>query len=282
MTDPDAAPRAREWLERQLADLGQLRNAARRDHNFKTWRQQTLTVIQRVWPGETRRVDRFRRIPFSPSTPRATEAQVRECYERGWGEAGVLLREFLSEIDLLGLPQVQAAGTYAGSETEAAMGPMPALGGQEAPEPVAAPPPARTGRPVAAPPPARTGRPVAPQPTDAGFGDDIGRAMDRLLGRSPAFRGAASAPLPACADMAPEPGSPAAELVRIAGELEALGLSPARAGAARVALLALARTSPSEVPPWELVGEVLGHAGATPALARRVLPLLLEFIATAA
>jgi hypothetical protein len=51
MTDPDAAQRAREWLERQLADLGQLRNATRRDQDFKTWRQQTLTVIQRVWPA---------------------------------------------------------------------------------------------------------------------------------------------------------------------------------------------------------------------------------------
>ena len=36
MTDPDGAQRAREWLERQLADLGQLRNATRRDQNFKT------------------------------------------------------------------------------------------------------------------------------------------------------------------------------------------------------------------------------------------------------
>jgi hypothetical protein len=270
MTDPDAALRAREWLERQLADLGQLRNATRRDHNFKTWRQQTLTVIQRVWPGEARRVDRFRRIPFSPPTAHATDAQVREYYERGWGEAGVLLREFLAEINLLGLPQVRAAGTYAGSETEAAMGQMPALGGQDAPWPVAA---------VA---PVDAGAPAATQPTDAEFGDDIGRAMDRLLGRSPAFRSSASTPLPAQPDAAPEPDSPAAELMRIADELEALGLSPTRVGSARAALLALARTARSEVPPWELVGEVLGHAGATPALARRVLPLLLEFIATAA
>ena len=91
MTDPDGVQRAREWLERQLADLGQLRNATRRDQNFKTWRQQTLTVIQRVWPGDTRRVDRFRRIPFSPPTAHSAERQVREYYERGWGEAGVLL-----------------------------------------------------------------------------------------------------------------------------------------------------------------------------------------------
>ena len=47
-------------------------------------------------------------------------------------------------------------------------------------------------------------------------------------------------------------------------------------------LLALARAAQSDAPPWELVGEALGHAGATPALARRILPLLLEFIATAA
>jgi hypothetical protein len=269
MTDPDAAQRAREWLEHQLADLGQLRNATRRDHNFKTWRQQTLTVIQRVWPGETRRVDRFRRIPFSPPTPHASVDQVREYYERGWGEAGVLLREFLAEINLLGLPQIRA-GTYAGSETEAAMGPMPALGGQAAPWSVEA---------IA---PAGAGPPAATQPTDAEFGNDIGRAMDRLLGRSPALRSVASTPRRAQADTAPEPDSPAAELVRIAGELEVLGLSPTRAGSARAALLALARSARSEVPPWELVGEVLGHAGATPALARRVLPLLLEFIATAA
>jgi len=270
MIDSDAAQRAREWLERQLADLGQLRNATRRDQNFKTWRQQTLTVIQRVWPGATRRVDRFRRIPFSPPSPRATDDQVREYYERGWGEAGVLLREFLAEIDLLGLPQVRAAGTYAGSETEAAMGPMPALGGHDAPWPMAAAAPADAGPSAAS------------KPKEDGFGDDVGRAMDRLLSRSPVFRGPVFTPRLVPAEAAPEPDSPAAELIRLAGELEALGLSPTRAAAARAALLALARAARSEAPPWELVGEVLGHAGATPALARRVLPLLLEFIATAA
>jgi len=270
MTNPDRAQRAREWLERQLADLGQLRNATRRDQNFKMWRQQTLTVIQRVWPGEARRVDRFRRIPFSPPTAHSTDRQTREYYERGWGEVGVLLREFLAEIDLHGLPQTQAAGTYAGSETEAAMGPMPSLGGRDAARPRAGAGPADAAPPAAAP------------PDDGGFGDDIGRAMDRLLGRSPAVRDLAPARSPAPADAAPEPDSPAAELMQVASELEALGLAPARAGAARVTLLALARAAQSDAPPWELVGEALGHAGATPALARRILPLLLEFIATAA
>jgi hypothetical protein len=269
MTDPDEVQRAREWLERQLADLGQLRNATRRDHDFKTWRQQTLTVIQRVWPGETRRVDRFRRIPFSPQAPHANAAQARDAYERGWGEAGVLLREFLAEVNLLGLPQVRMAGTSAGLETEAAMGPIPALGGPDARWPEA------PAEPVDEAPRAH------PQPQEHHGGSEIGRAMDRLLGRSRGFGGPVSAP-PASTNAAPEPGSPAAELARIAGELEALGLSPERTVPARAALLALARESRSAAPPWELVGDVLAHAGATPALARRVLPLLHEFIARAA
>jgi len=271
MTDPDAVQRAREWLERQLADLGQLRNATRRDPSFKTWRQQTLTVIQRVWPGDTRRVDRFRRIPFSPPAPHATAAQMRDSYERGWGEAGVLLREFLAELNLLGLPQIRTAGTYAGSETEAAMGPMPALGGQDETWPM-----------TVAMPSADPGVPPIPPPQDRGAGGDIGRAMDRLLGRSPAVRDPVAPPRTEPVDTAPEPGSAAAELVRLAGELEALGLAPARAGVARAALLALADAARTQVPSWELVGEALAQSGASPALARRILPLLLDFIARAA
>ncbi len=274
MTHPDDVLRAREWLERQLADLGQLRNATRRDQSFKTWRQQTLTVIQRVWPGDARRVDRFRRIPFSPPGQHATADQVRDGYERGWGEAGVLLREFLSEINLLGLPQIRAAGTSAGSETEAAMGPIPALDGRKAPRPPAAAAPAAAA-------PAAPGPPTGPPPLERRSGGDVGRAMDRLLGRARGFAGPAEVP-PAPQDAAPEPGSPAAELERIAGELETLGLTPAMAVPARAALLALAREARSKPPRWELVGEALAHAGATPALARRVLPLLHEFVAKAA
>jgi hypothetical protein len=269
MNDPDGAQRAREWLERQLAELGQLRNASRRDPGFKNWRQQTLTVIQRVWPGDSRRVDRFRRIPFSPPTGHSTDRQVREYYERGWGEAGVLMREFLAEINLLGLPQVHAAGTYAGSETEEAMGAMPSLAGPQA-RPRAVTPPADS-----VPPPA-----PGPGPEDGGFGDDIGRAMDRLLGRSPAVRG--PAPEPAPIDPGPGLDSPAAELARVADELEELGLDPERARPVRATLLALARAARQGSPPWELVSDALAQAGTTPALARRVLPLLLEFIATAA
>lgn len=94
---------ARGWLERQLTELSGLRNAGNRAPEFKAWRQNTLTVIQRIWPGDEKRCDRFRRIPFRPPGTKADARTVRECYERGCGEAGVLLRQLLGELTLVGL-----------------------------------------------------------------------------------------------------------------------------------------------------------------------------------
>jgi hypothetical protein len=268
MTDPDGAQRAREWLERQLAELGQLRNATRRDPTFKSWRQQTLTVIQRVWPGDTRRSDRFRRIPFAPPSAHVNERQVREHYERGWGEAGILLRELLAEINLLGLPQVQTGG-YGDADWAPPPDHAPMLDLPAAP---AEPPEAATG-------PAPEG--------EQSRRDDIGRAMERLLGHAPLFR---KPPPPAPADesvpppisLAPPAGSSAAELMQLAAELDGLGLAPGAAAKVRHALLALARAAADGPPAWELVSDALAQSGASPALARRALPLLLELIARAA
>jgi hypothetical protein len=270
MIDADGAQRAREWLERQLAELGQLRNATRRDQNFKNWRQQTLTVIQRIWPGDTRRGDRFRRIPFTPPSAHANDRQVREYYERGWGEAGILLRELLAEINLLGLSQMQPGG-YGDAEGAAPPEHAPMLELPDEPSPPDATESARNDR------------------------DDIGRAMERLLGHAPLFR---MPPLPAPADEsaaeplpavlappmaeAPEPAFPAADLVQLAEGLDGLDLAPERAVEVRRSLLALARAAGTGPPPWELVSDALAHAGASPALARRALPLLLELVSRAA
>lgn len=267
MIDADGAQRAREWLERQLAELGQLRNATRRDQTFKNWRQQTLTVIQRVWPGDTRRSERFRRIPFTPPSAHANERQVREYYERGWGEAGIMLRELLAEINLLGLPQVQPGG-YGDAEGAAPPEHAPMLDLRAAETP-----------------------PAAPE-NDESSRDDVGRAMERLLGRAPLFRKPRppapvderdAEPLPPAPGAAEAPGaSPAADILQLAGELDGLGLTPERAAAVRLALLALARAAADGPPAWELVSDALAQSGASPALARRALPLLLELVARAA
>jgi hypothetical protein len=261
MIDADGAQRAREWLERQLAELGQLRNASRRDQGFKSWRQQTLTVIQRIWPGDVRRGERFRRIPFTPPSSLAGERQAREYYERGWGEAGVLLRELLAEINLLGLPQVQAIA-YGDSDAAAPNEHAPMLDLPATPSAAAPPPP------------------------DVSDGtDDIGRAMERLLGRVPP----PGPPRPPTLAVAPrravapsDTAGPAEELRRLAAALAELDVPPARVNEVRVGLLALARALATGPAPWERVSEALMLAGTSPALARRVLPLLLELVARAA
>ncbi len=266
MTDPNAALHAREWLERQLAELGQLRNANRRDQNFKAWRQHTLTVIQRIWPGDSRRTDRFRRIPFSPPMSRATDRQVREFYERGWGEAGVLLREFLAEINLLGLRGALGAAP----DMAAGVAPLPLLDALETadePEPTEGVPPVSLAE---------------SEPPSAPGADDFGRAMERLLSSSPVFRGIPVGTGPASTPPAPEEGTVAAELIGLAEELEALGLTPAQASAARETLLSLAHVALPGAADWQLVQAALRHASITPALARRALPLLLELVERAA
>ena len=104
MTPPNPAQQAIEWLEQQLTDLAGIRNATPRDPSFKNWRQATLTVMQRIWPGDQDRQERFRRIPFSPADPRADARTVREWYSRGCQEASRVLQGFVNDIRAQGVP----------------------------------------------------------------------------------------------------------------------------------------------------------------------------------
>jgi len=102
-SDPREA-RARRWLSEQMELLKALRTSNVRDTEFKQWRQSTLTIIQRIWPGEGKRSARFRRIPFSPPSSQAPLREVREFYERGCAEAAQLLKALLDEVEQDGLP----------------------------------------------------------------------------------------------------------------------------------------------------------------------------------
>src|SRR5258707_11627362 len=109
MSDPKANERVRGEIEKRLVELSGLRNAGTRDSGFKLWRQTTLTLIQRTWPGDDTRSARFRRIPFSPPSTRADTRETREWYERGCAEAAVFLRELIDEIEQLGVGATVAA-----------------------------------------------------------------------------------------------------------------------------------------------------------------------------
>ncbi len=100
-----AAQRAIEWLDQQITDLNEIRNATARDPSFKNWRQATLTALQRIWPSDQTRIERFRRIPFSPVDPRADVRAVREGYSRGCQEAGRVLKSLIEEIERDGVPE---------------------------------------------------------------------------------------------------------------------------------------------------------------------------------
>ena len=102
---------AKRLLEDQIERLAELRNANPRDQSFKLWRQTTLTVIQRLWPGNLPKSEQFRRIAFTTPSARATRNQVRQHFERGYGEAVSYLRTLEMEIDAgaLTLPTDTAA-----------------------------------------------------------------------------------------------------------------------------------------------------------------------------
>jgi len=106
---------AQQMIQRQLDELGSLFNAGVRSQSFREWRQNTLTCIQRIWPAEPARPERFRRIPFSPPMGRPGEREIRDYYERGCGEAASLLKDYIQEIATVGAPQPGAGASGAGA-----------------------------------------------------------------------------------------------------------------------------------------------------------------------
>jgi hypothetical protein len=118
MSSPEHVLRCRGWLEEQLEGLGGLRNAQSRDPSFKAWRQNSLTVLQRIWPDQPDRAERFRRITFSPPSSSSDSRQQREWYSRGCQEATTYLRALLEEVDTVGVPAAREQDS-SGSSSDA-------------------------------------------------------------------------------------------------------------------------------------------------------------------
>ena len=109
--------RCREWITEQLEAMGTLRTANVRDLSFKGWRQNTVTVLQRIWPEDRERVERFRRVVFTPPHSRADAKLTREWFGKGIGESRSYLNSLLDVIDREGVPEPSEAGR--GSDDEA-------------------------------------------------------------------------------------------------------------------------------------------------------------------
>jgi hypothetical protein len=98
--------RCRQWLGEQLEAMGTLRTANSRDLSFKSWRQNTVTVLQRIWPGNREVVERFRRIVFTPPQSRPDPRLTRDWFGRGIAESRTYLQSLLDQIDRDGVPAV--------------------------------------------------------------------------------------------------------------------------------------------------------------------------------
>lgn len=136
-----------EALRAQLEELAGLRNAGARDPAFKTWRQNTLTLVQRVWPSDPVHAERFRRVPFSPSSSKANRNELKQQFERGCTEAIWLLRQWIEEArreDLkFGQSRAGSAPAPPGSqEDDFPVLDLPAQGVAPAPTSSGEPPPA--------------------------------------------------------------------------------------------------------------------------------------------
>jgi hypothetical protein len=104
MSHGEHTQRCRGWLEEQLASLAGMRNANPRDTEFKAWRQATMTTLQRVWPDEPARVERFRRIAFRAPGVRPEPEQIREWHRLGCELAHAYLTELVQDLDEHGAP----------------------------------------------------------------------------------------------------------------------------------------------------------------------------------
>jgi hypothetical protein len=104
MSRPTHVQRCRLWIEEQLEAMGTLRTSNSRDLSFKSWRQNTVTVLQRIWPEDRERVERFRRISFTPPQSRADGKLLREWFGKGIGESRAYLQGLLDLIDREGVP----------------------------------------------------------------------------------------------------------------------------------------------------------------------------------
>lgn len=323
---PNPRDVAREWLDRQIAELGKLRNAGTRAPEFKAWRQNTLTMIQRIWPGDQRRSERFRRIPFrppgSPAAIKMDDRGVREAFERGCGEAGVVLRQLVGELTLLGIEAViePTESTDAGAPTlERGPEPEPPLHvtpappvAHEVPRPVR--PHGKPSRPVArteTPKPAArpSGEPPAPKPELHVHAEppaarpapraDVGPAPTRPAARpappaTPAETDVGSRVadfLSASPVFAPRPGglrpprfshTAASEMASIAAELEDLGVPAGRRKKMATALMELAHMLDAGEFEWSDLRDAVHLVMEHPAIACRALPHLLPLIQTAA
>lgn len=124
---------ALHWLQVQLEGLNEVRNLDVRNPSFRQWRQNTLTILQRIWPDDEARHHRFKKVPFSPPSSKSDDRFTRDLYERGCAEARRLLTAWIGEVSTSGVVASRTAGERAGAPDAAMRTPAPPRASDPAP-----------------------------------------------------------------------------------------------------------------------------------------------------
>jgi hypothetical protein len=264
VSETGGAPNWRQILDDGLLRLGKLRNQTGPTIAFKKWRQAMIEAIGALWPEDRAKVSRLLRIPFLPASSKADRAELRRVYERGCGEAIQYLKGLLAEYD-----REVATGQRA---TDA-----PAAPGAPAPNsPLGA-----DGLPNLSWLDAGSGpAPDAELPPDDM--DDLRSVADEFLSSSPVFtvHGAANA---SRSESHKQELSPSAlAIMAMAVEIEALGVPEGDRPRVREALLDLARKLDTSQLSWRQLRMTMEVVMEYPAIARRVLPMIVPFLDRAA
>ena len=92
--------KALERLQKVLDEIPNLKELPRRSTKFEKWHRYTKTVISNTFTGETKHLQDFEKIRYSPmvSYPGMHESEYQQYYENGLESAGAVLESMIDEI----------------------------------------------------------------------------------------------------------------------------------------------------------------------------------------
>ena len=266
MSGTEGVPNWRQILVDGLVKLGKLRNQTGPTIAFKKWRKAMIEAIGALWPEDRAKVSRLLRIPFLPASSKADRAELRRVYERGCGEALMYIKGLVAAYDRE-VATGQRASDAAGAADPATAAPSSPLGQDGLPN--------LSWLDESSDPAADAELPPEEM-------EDLRSVTDEFLSSSPVFSVRSAANASRSESHKSELSPSALAIMAMAVEIEALGVPEGDRPRVREALLDLARKLDTSQLSWRQLRMTMEVVMEYPAIARRVLPMIVPFLDRAA